>query len=70
MARWWGEYALARYPELHRHVADLEARAAETADADTARKLLAEASRIHHELRSPGPALLRPSDYVRCHVSR
>ncbi len=55
MARWWGEYALARDPGLHRRVADLEARAAEATDAEAARKLLDEASRVRHELRSLEP---------------
>ncbi|MBT2476708.1 DUF6247 family protein [Streptomyces sp. ISL-94] len=55
MARWWGEYALARDPELDRRVNDLEARAAETTDAEAARKLLNEASRIRHELRALEP---------------
>ncbi|MFG2298879.1 DUF6247 family protein [Streptomyces sp. NPDC048603] len=55
MARWWGEYALARDPELDRRVTDLEARAAEATDAEAARKLLDEASRIRHELRDLEP---------------
>ncbi|MBW5484406.1 DUF6247 family protein [Streptomyces bambusae] len=55
MARWWGEYALARDPELDRRVTDLEARAAAATDAETARKLLDEASRIRHELRDLEP---------------
>ncbi|MEU7730188.1 DUF6247 family protein [Streptomyces sp. NPDC040724] len=55
MARWWGEYALARDPELDRRVSDLEARAAEATDAEAARKLLDEASRIRHELRDLEP---------------
>ncbi|MER5935475.1 DUF6247 family protein [Streptomyces sp. NPDC002054] len=55
MARWWGEYALARDPELDRHVTELESRAAEATDAETARKLLDEASRIRHELRDLEP---------------
>ncbi|MFD3546207.1 DUF6247 family protein [Streptomyces sp. NPDC058655] len=55
MARWWGEYALARDPELDRHVSDLEKRAAEADDIEAARKLLDEASRIRHELRKREP---------------
>ncbi|GAA3380203.1 DUF6247 family protein [Streptomyces racemochromogenes] len=55
MARWWGEYALARDPELDRHVAGLEARAAEATDADAARSLLDAASRIRHRLRALEP---------------
>lgn len=55
MARWWGEYALARDPELDHRVNDLEARAAEATNAETARKLLDEASRIRHELRDLEP---------------
>ncbi|MFI8102143.1 DUF6247 family protein [Streptomyces sp. NPDC086023] len=55
MARWWGEYALARDPALDRHVAGLEARAAEATDAEAARKLLEDASRIRHGLRTLEP---------------
>ncbi|MFD8291579.1 hypothetical protein ACFV2B_25610 [Streptomyces lavendulae] len=55
LARWWGEYALARDPELDHHVRDLEQRAAECADPDKARDLLEDASRIHHRVASLGP---------------
>nr|WP_138897549.1 hypothetical protein [Streptomyces chryseus] len=55
LARWWGEYALARDPELDRHVRDLEARAAQCTDPDKAKDLLEEASRIHHSVRRLGP---------------
>lgn len=55
LARWWGEYALARDPELDHHVRDLEERAAECTDPDKAKDLLEEASRIHHRLAGLGP---------------
>ncbi|WP_282796179.1 DUF6247 family protein [Streptomyces sp. CC224B] len=48
MARWWGEYAIARDPHLDAHLTDLEARATEATDAAEARKLLEEASAIRH----------------------
>jgi hypothetical protein len=46
MARWWGEYAIARDPKLDAHVTDLEARAAECTDLTEAKALLEEASNI------------------------
>ncbi|MET9464213.1 hypothetical protein ABZY44_05195 [Streptomyces sp. NPDC006544] len=55
LARWWGEYALARDPELDQHVRDLEQRAAACADPDKAKAFLEEASRIHHRVASLGP---------------
>ncbi|MDX3363429.1 MULTISPECIES: hypothetical protein [Streptomyces] len=49
MARWWGEYAIARDPSLDAYVTDLERRAAyECADVDEAKALLEEASNIRH----------------------
>ncbi|MFB7456697.1 MULTISPECIES: hypothetical protein [unclassified Streptomyces] len=49
MARWWGEYAIARDPELDAHVTDLEHRAAhECTNAAEARALLEEASNIRY----------------------
>ncbi|MGA4842043.1 hypothetical protein [Streptomyces sp. G45] len=54
MARWWGEYAIARDPLLDAHVADLEARAVEAADAAEARRLLERASAIRHRAAAPG----------------
>ncbi|MFJ3976197.1 hypothetical protein [Streptomyces sp. NPDC090021] len=55
LARWWGEYALAKDPHLDHHVRDLEQRAAECADPDQAKALLEEASRIHHQVAALGP---------------
>ncbi|MER7787654.1 hypothetical protein [Streptomyces sp. NPDC097640] len=49
MARWWGEYAIARDPKLDAHVRDVEARAAECADLAEAKTLLEEASSIRHQ---------------------
>ncbi|CAM5547871.1 putative protein OS=Streptomyces rimosus subsp. rimosus (strain ATCC / DSM 40260/ JCM 4667 / NRRL 2234) OX=1265868 GN=SRIM_016760 PE=4 SV=1 [Streptomyces rimosus subsp. rimosus] len=49
MARWWGEYAIARDPQLDAHVTGLEHRAAhECADPAEAKALLEEASNIRH----------------------
>ncbi|MGW4271765.1 hypothetical protein ACWEGQ_05255 [Streptomyces seoulensis] len=49
MARWWGEYAIARDPELDAHVTDLEHRAAyECTEAAEAQALLEEVSNIRH----------------------
>ncbi|MFF4403615.1 hypothetical protein [Streptomyces sp. NPDC001404] len=49
MARWWGEYAIARDPRLDAHVTGLEHRAAyECTDSAEARALLEEASNIRH----------------------
>lgn len=48
MARWWGEYAIARDPHLDAHLTDLEARATDATDLAEARKLLEEASNIRH----------------------
>ncbi|MEI5100505.1 DUF6247 family protein [Streptomyces sp. PmtG] len=48
MARWWGEYAIARDPRLDAHVTDLEARATEATDATEAGTLLEKASSIRH----------------------
>ncbi|MBT2452906.1 hypothetical protein J7F03_38915 [Streptomyces sp. ISL-43] len=55
LARWWGEYALARNPELDRHVRDLEERAARSADPDKAKALLEEAAEIHQHVSGLGP---------------
>ncbi|MDX2565158.1 hypothetical protein PV371_36665 [Streptomyces sp. TX20-6-3] len=49
MARWWVEFAIARDPELDRQVTELEARAAEAADKDTAMALLEQASHLRRE---------------------
>ncbi|GCD45199.1 hypothetical protein [Streptomyces paromomycinus] len=49
MARWWGEYAIARDPQLDAHVTGLEHRAAyECTDPAEAKALLEEASSIRH----------------------
>jgi hypothetical protein len=49
MARWWGEYAIARDPRLDAHVTGLEHRAAhECTDLAEAKVLLEEASNIRH----------------------
>lgn len=48
MARWWGEYAIARDPQLSAHLTDLEARAAEATDLAEGRRLLEEASNLRH----------------------
>ncbi|MFJ8017381.1 hypothetical protein [Streptomyces sp. NPDC096339] len=55
LARWWAEYALARDPELDRHVRDLEERAAHSADPDKAKALLEEAAAIHQHASLLGP---------------
>ncbi|WP_200306763.1 DUF6247 family protein [Streptomyces adelaidensis] len=56
IARWWGEYALARDPELDAYVHDLEHRAAyECTDINEAKALLEEASKIHYRVRALEP---------------
>ncbi|WP_329448896.1 hypothetical protein OG906_38190 (plasmid) [Streptomyces sp. NBC_01426] len=55
LARWWGEYALARDPDLDRHVRDLEERAAQSADPDKAKAFLEEAAQIHNRVSRLGP---------------
>ncbi|MFI6409155.1 hypothetical protein [Streptomyces sp. NPDC050548] len=56
MARWWGEYALARDPRLDAHVRDLEHRAAyECTDSAEAKALLEEAAKIHYRVRDLEP---------------
>ncbi|WP_256252149.1 DUF6247 family protein [Streptomyces sp. yr375] len=55
MARWWGEYALARDPELDEHVHDLELRASESTDLAEAKALLEEASKIRHRVQKLEP---------------
>lgn len=56
MARWWGEYALARDPKLDAHVRDLEHRAAyECTDITEAKTLLEEAAKIHYRVRELEP---------------
>ncbi|MFE7069300.1 hypothetical protein ACFU96_04300 [Streptomyces sp. NPDC057620] len=53
MARWWGQYAIARDPGLNAHVADLEQRAAESTDLAEAKALVEEASNIRHQRSTP-----------------
>ncbi|MFJ9560249.1 DUF6247 family protein [Streptomyces fuscichromogenes] len=56
MALWWGEYALARDPELDAHVHDLEYRAGNVCtDINEAKALLEEAARIRHRARAVEP---------------
>ncbi|WP_245790497.1 hypothetical protein [Streptomyces monashensis] len=55
VAFWWGEYAMARDPELDAHVHDLELRAAESTDGAEARALLEEASKIRHRVQKLEP---------------
>jgi hypothetical protein len=55
MAFWWGEYALARDPELDAHVHDLELRAAESTDIAEAKALLEEAAKIRHRVQELEP---------------
>ncbi|MFC8387520.1 MULTISPECIES: DUF6247 family protein [unclassified Streptomyces] len=55
MARWWGEYAVARDPELDAHMADLHHRAAGSTDIAEAKALLEEASHIRHEVQRLEP---------------
>ncbi|MCX4485832.1 hypothetical protein OG890_18055 [Streptomyces anulatus] len=51
MARWWGEYAIARDPKLDAHMKDLHRRASEASDYAEATALLEEASNIRHQVR-------------------
>lgn len=55
MARWWGEYAIARDPKLDAHMADLHHRAAESTDLAEAKALLEEASEVRHRVRKAEP---------------
>ncbi|MFE5601988.1 hypothetical protein ACFQ8O_22675 [Streptomyces coelicoflavus] len=55
MPRWWGEYAIARDPELDTHMADVHHRAAEFTDLAEAEALLEEASQIRHRVRETEP---------------
>ncbi len=55
LAFWWGEYALARDPELDAHVRDLQHRAAESTDIAEARTLLEEVSKIRHRVQKLEP---------------
>lgn len=55
VAFWWGEYALARDPELDAHVHDLELRAAESTDIAEAKTLLEEAAKIRYRVQELEP---------------
>ncbi|MEU5598586.1 DUF6247 family protein [Streptomyces sp. NPDC020298] len=55
VAFWWGEYALARGPELDEHVHDLELRAADSTDTAEAKALLEEAAKIRHRVQGMEP---------------
>ena len=55
LARWWGQYAIARDPQLDAHVADLHHRAAEATDYAVAKALLEEVSEIRCGLQELEP---------------
>ncbi|WP_210592639.1 DUF6247 family protein [Streptomyces sp. GESEQ-35] len=55
VAFWWGEYAMARDPELDAHVHDLELRAAESTEIAEAKALLEEAAKIRHRVQKLEP---------------
>ncbi|WP_186319285.1 hypothetical protein [Streptomyces sp. SAJ15] len=55
MARWWGEYAIARDPQLEQKVHRLEDEAAESTDLDRAKALLEEAGHIRRVARQVEP---------------
>ncbi|MFJ7202779.1 hypothetical protein ACIQWR_04455 [Streptomyces sp. NPDC098789] len=55
MARWWGEYAIARDPLLEQRVHRLEDEAGEATDTDRARALLEEAGHIRRDARQTEP---------------
>ncbi|MET8166049.1 hypothetical protein ABZT34_17645 [Streptomyces sp. NPDC005329] len=55
MARWWGEYAIARDPKLDAHVSGLERRAAESTEIAEAKALLEEVSHIHYQVQRLEP---------------
>ncbi|MCX4738654.1 hypothetical protein [Streptomyces antibioticus] len=55
MARWWGEYAIARDPKLDAHVNGLERRAAESTDLAEARAILEEVSHIRYQVQRLEP---------------
>ncbi|MGY3202254.1 hypothetical protein ACVW19_002769 [Streptomyces sp. TE5632] len=55
MARWWGEFAIARDPKLDAHMANLHHRAAESTDIAEAKALMEEASHIRHEVQRLEP---------------
>ncbi|MFJ8232720.1 hypothetical protein ACIQ9E_22600 [Streptomyces sp. NPDC094448] len=55
MARWWGEYAIARDPLLEERVHRLEDEARDATDADRAKALLEEAGHIRRTARQTEP---------------
>ncbi|MGX4691655.1 DUF6247 family protein [Streptomyces sp. JNUCC 63] len=55
MARWWGEYAIARDPKLDAHMADLHQRASESTDIAEAKALIEEAAKIRYRAREVRP---------------
>ncbi|MFJ3922480.1 hypothetical protein [Streptomyces sp. NPDC090022] len=55
VARWWGQYAIARDPQLDAHLTDLEQRASECTDITEAKALLEEASNIRYQVRRLEP---------------
>ncbi|MFF9060044.1 hypothetical protein ACF09K_15365 [Streptomyces sp. NPDC014882] len=63
MARWWGEYAIARDGRLDALVTDLEHRAADSTDLAEAKRLLEEVSHLRYEAQrlEPGQRPVRGS---------
>ena len=55
MARWWGEYALARNPRLEAQVHGLEDQAAEEPDFARAKVMIEEAGRLRREAAKAEP---------------
>ena len=55
LARWWTEFALARDPDLDRHVRELEERAAGAATYDQALQLLTQAAHLRREAAKAEP---------------
>ena len=55
MARWWGEYAIARDMRLDARVIDLEHRAADSTDLAEAKALLEEVSHIRYAVQRLEP---------------
>ncbi|MFF8192131.1 hypothetical protein ACF05L_15030 [Streptomyces bobili] len=55
MARWWGEYAIARDMGLDARVTDLEHRAADSAELVEAKVLLEEVSHIRYAVQRLQP---------------
>ncbi|MFD9862302.1 DUF6247 family protein [Streptomyces alboflavus] len=55
MARWWGEYALARDPQLEARVHRLEDGADQEPDYKRAKAMIEEAGRLRREAAKAGP---------------